>query len=252
MKHWIALSTFILLGLASCSDDKPEQDLIRPTITWLNTLPDSLNGGNALELELGLADDEALSQLKIEIHDNFDNHTHRKGGVLPFAWDSIINLQGLSQVVNLSIPVPADIAAGNYDVLVQAIDQAGNEAAPEVKSIYLTNAIDSELPQIQNVVWTPAEVAGEITLSGANASLKLDATLSDNLALDGAELTVTRESDEKLVYDYDEEAPSSNYQFSHQFNFDAAWGAGAYHVVLKLKDVKGNSAEIEAEVQYIP
>lgn len=252
MKYWIGYAFAAVLLLSACSDDKPEQDLVRPSITWLGILPDSQSGGTKLTLTYGVADNAGLSQLKLEIHDNFDGHAHQKGSVLPFSWDSIINLQGLTQQITIDVNLPADIAAGNYDILAQAIDMSGNEAAPLIKNIYLKNALDSELPKIENAVWNPVPVSGVIALSGDNVALTLQADVSDNLALDKVELKVIRESDEKMVYDFDEEAPSSAYQFTKQINFSAAWGSGSYHVVLKVKDGKGNVSEEEVEVDYTP
>ncbi len=254
MKHSLLFSVLGLLAFSSCSDktDTPEQDLVRPTITWVGTLPDSLSGGSNLSLELGLADNAGLSQLKLEIHDNFDNHTHQKGSVLPFSWDSIITLQGINQVVNLSIPIPADIAAGNYDVLVQAIDASGNEALPSVKSLFLKNGIDSEAPEINFPVWDPAPTGGVIILDDPDTDLYMQASISDNLGIDLIELKVIRESDEQVVHDYDEEPTSSSVQFSYAIIFDPAWGAGKYHVELKVKDIKGNTSILETEVEYTP
>ncbi len=134
----IKLSLLGLLALAvvvsACKkdDDKKEDpappDTTKPVIQVQTPANNStIAAGEVLRLSLVVTDNRELGELKIDLHDAFDGHTHGKtGGV--FAFEKIIRLEGQRQEITENIPIPADALAGPYHLIIRATDRAGNQA----------------------------------------------------------------------------------------------------------------------------
>lgn len=110
----------------------------------------ALSGGDTLALSLELTDNEGLSQLKVDIHGNFDCHGHaRLAGPDTEDWSvlDLIDLEGTARTLDLRLPAPANPTAGPYHFQFRLVDAAGNEAPePFVYSINLGNAADTVAP----------------------------------------------------------------------------------------------------------
>lgn len=78
---------------------------------------------------LHLEDDEALGQLKVDLHNNFDCHGH-DGKTQTTDWEviDIIELSGDHTHQTLRYIAPADITLGAYHLSVELLDKAGNQA----------------------------------------------------------------------------------------------------------------------------
>ncbi|HMQ07626.1 MAG TPA: DUF4625 domain-containing protein [Saprospiraceae bacterium] len=145
-------SFLLLIGINSCTPG--ELDLTAPTLIFLSMIPSPepglvcgvmedkvivITGGETLQFEVLLEDDQALSQYKIDIHNNFDCHGHGDGaspgisipntGGNTADWSllEINNISGKEVVVNKNLKVPDHVTAGLYHFQVQVIDEAGND-----------------------------------------------------------------------------------------------------------------------------
>ena len=65
-------------------------------------------------------DNEALSQYKVDIHNNFDCHGHARS-TQDWTVLEVLDIEGTEQRVSRSLSVPDDVTAGNYHFHVQVI-----------------------------------------------------------------------------------------------------------------------------------
>ena len=120
-----------------------------------------LTGGETLQAELLFSDNAALSQYKIDIHNNFDCHGHG-GAAVPSVpipdvasqttdW-SVLNLNDLSgnsEQVTLQLTPPANVTAGTYHFQIQVVDESGNDnPMANFYTIKAINPDDAEAPQL--------------------------------------------------------------------------------------------------------
>ncbi len=151
-----------------------------------------LLSGDTLQFQLEITDNEALSELKVDIHDNFDCHGH--GGSQTPAFDppnvdqqttdwfvlDIKELSGSEENLDLFLPVPENVTAGFYHFGLQVVDEAGNEAQEElIFELNVRNRMDT-IPPFLNI-FSPtqsplmAQKGGQIVFTGE---------ITDNRALD--------------------------------------------------------------------
>lgn len=175
MKHIIKLTILIPIILTT-SCNPADIDLTPPTIEEISYSPAPitddicgsedpnvflLKGGESLECMLLFKDNEALTQYKIDIHNNFDCHGHG-GGSAPNViapgvdnqttdWTvlDIQNISGVSEQAEIVLNVPENVTAGNYHFHIQVIDEAGNDSPfTNFYSLKITNPQDNIAPTI--------------------------------------------------------------------------------------------------------
>ncbi len=242
----IAFGLLLLVG--SCKKGDDQKDLERPLISLQSPGDDTIRGGESLLIRGIITDNEALSQVKIEIHDDFDGHSHgKKAGAPAFVWDTIMTLSGKETAIDFPLAVPEDIASGQYHFQMQALDASGNEAEFVVRGLYLKNAFDTISPEIANLTTTPAAQNGLITVK-SGATLTLMGALSDNMGLEAYELKIIRNSNQEIVYDFDEEISGSNYSLNKLLAIETQWGTGEFTLELIVKDEKGNREDVDLDL----
>lgn len=178
--------TFLLIGfsllfLASCGDD--EVDNTPPQIDFLQIIPGpgsmevcgepdlqaiSLMGGETLKIHARITDDIALSQVKTDIHPNFDCHGHRSISTDDWLVLELEDLKGTEVDLNLEIPVPEMVTAGFYHMQIRVVDQAGNTTpAADFWNLYVRNPHDTLAPTISitDAELTPTVISRAETLS---------------------------------------------------------------------------------------
>ncbi len=163
MKNYLPI-LFATLVLTACSDndpDDPSNDLDAPTFSaisrpstqgdpnvvkirgeYMEVLPEN---STELLLQGELSDNRALSEMRIDIHNSQDGHTHaRIEQRLPgFRVDEVVQLNGTSHTINQTIRYDdRDYLAGPYHVILHAVDDAGNstsfaDGSSIVRSVYL-------------------------------------------------------------------------------------------------------------------
>lgn len=197
---------FLLLAILiiGCEDD--DIDLTPPTMDVIKYEPEPvegeicgsmepvvfyLSGGEKLTFDVVFRDDVALSQYKVDIHNNFDCHGHGGGSapsvVVPNVenqtedWTllDVVDLSGMSEQVIRTLESPENVTAGNYHFQIQVIDESGNDN-PFVNffSIAMKNPLDDIPPQI-----SVEEPASNILSAKKGESLRFLGQVTDERSL---------------------------------------------------------------------
>jgi hypothetical protein len=135
----VAALAFILISV-SCEKDKG--DTQAPTIELKGPKNgDTLWVGTHIHFEAEFADNVELRSYKIDIHSNFNNHSHKstthdhndlKEWKFQQSWDFEAGLRN-AHIHHHSITIPEtvdghEVATGKYHFMVYCIDKAGNES----------------------------------------------------------------------------------------------------------------------------
>ncbi len=142
--QWVAMG-MIVLTTFSC---KPEevQDVERPVINsvMVNSVQQEtheLTAGNSFVVQVGLTDNEDLSQLKISVHSADDGHGHvdlpgYEGleNVGLWSYSRVFDLSGTASSPTSTIAIP-DTITGVWHLEIMALDKAGNESEEKVYNL---------------------------------------------------------------------------------------------------------------------
>lgn len=148
----VSLLATVTFMFSSCDNDD-SSDTIKPLIELHE--PEE---GQALEIgnehgvhfEMDLSDDVMLKSYKIEIHSNFDHHSH--GGnsrtvleTVDFSFNRSYDVSGqkTAHIHHHDIVIPANATAGDYHLMVYCTDAAGNESYI-ARNIKLSNEVEDE------------------------------------------------------------------------------------------------------------
>lgn len=147
----LALSA-IVMGFSAC--ENKAKDTTPPVIDEVTFLPadcDMYYLGDTLLVHFICSDDTELGNFNIEIHNNFDHHTHGTSGVdcdeeegeehhheeddhhdhetVEGAWvynkDFAIAQGRKLETIDIEIPIPADVLEGDYHFMLRLTDRAG-------------------------------------------------------------------------------------------------------------------------------
>lgn len=136
MKDYLKILVVLLTVtvFTACSDDDDALDTEKPSIM----LTEPENGeefeiGGELHFDIELADNQGLASYKIEIHNNFDGHTHsvvKQEEETPWSYDETVQISGnpLTHDAHEHIEIPEGIAEGEYHFGIIVVDAAGNQA----------------------------------------------------------------------------------------------------------------------------
>lgn len=139
------LLSVLSIALTACGsdDDDNTKDMTYPVISDVGITANPIdcqvyNRGSVIPFNYIFSDDTELGSYNIEIHNNFDHHTHStssadctkdedKKPVKPWIFNQDYQIPaGLHQYnANFDIPIPADIDPGDYHFMVRLIDRAG-------------------------------------------------------------------------------------------------------------------------------
>ena len=128
----IAATTFLFTSCDSDNDGDttpPVINLIAPAEEGILKIGDE----HGMHLEMELSDNEMLSSYKIEIHNDFDGHTHTKGlkaeETTPFSFQKSWDISGKKNATihHHESLIPENATPGNYHLMVYCTDAAGNE-----------------------------------------------------------------------------------------------------------------------------
>jgi hypothetical protein len=145
MSLMMALGCVATLGFSSCSssDDDAPKDMTQPVITEQGITANPIDcqvyqRGETIPFHYVFTDDTELGNFNIEIHNNFDHHTHstsstecaladKKAPVNPWVYnkDFTIPAAQRSYDARIDIEIPADIDPGDYHFMVRLTDKAG-------------------------------------------------------------------------------------------------------------------------------
>lgn len=131
-------------AFTSCSSSDDSVDTEKPVIV-LNAPEEGakLEAGKDVHFDMEVSDNEALGSYNVDIHNDFDGHTH---GIVAMAedhdhedenehrtpfqfnktWDNIYGKKN-DDVHHHEIIIPADAKRGKYHFVVKVLDKAGNQ-----------------------------------------------------------------------------------------------------------------------------
>lgn len=255
----IAMSALIF---TACEEDNEDQDTTAPVIqsATINEKDHDIMvmAGEELHIDAHLTDNEALGELKIDMHDIFDGHEHKSS---TFKWSEVmtIALSGKEQHLHEHTEVPEVTTAGPYHAIFRVIDEEGNEGEFVELDFMIGNAsqpvIEITSPDFSDEVHAPK-----------GSTLSLTGTVSDETDL--AEILVKLEeehehnhiheqrSGEGEIYEKDFDLTgSADLNWSFDGNVDIAIPADAETGHYKLKvtaiDNVGNMSIFEGEVHIM-
>ena len=134
----------LLCALTACgSDDDEQRDMQQPAISDQGITANPIDcqqyhRGEVIPFHYLMLDDQELGAYNIEIHNNFDHHTHstsatectieaQKQPVKPWVYNQDFAIPAGQQqyTARIDIPIPADIDPGDYHFMVRLTDRAG-------------------------------------------------------------------------------------------------------------------------------
>lgn len=127
------LSIVLSFVFTSCDKDDEKADTTRPVIELDEPEDgDELLIGTGIHFECDFSDDVMLGSYMIEIHSNFDGHSHKvssRAGEEPFFIKKSYDLSGLrnTHVHHHDVAIPENATPGNYHLVVYCTDAAGNQ-----------------------------------------------------------------------------------------------------------------------------
>ncbi|MGB0176073.1 MAG: DUF4625 domain-containing protein [Owenweeksia sp.] len=252
------LAAFSFLFI-TCNKDAEDQDTTAPKIMSV-TINDEdhdivVMAGSEIHINAHVTDNEALGELKVDIHDIFDGHSHGKTSA---KWAEVLTiaLSGKEQHVHEHTDVPQDATAGPYHAIFRLIDAEGNEGEFAEIDFMITNGSQ---PQI-NI--TDPDVSGEVD-APKGSTLSIFGTVSDDTDLAEVRISLEEEHDghehkstlQEVIYeeDFDLTGPADtnwDFQADGNVNIVIPSDAQAGHYVLRIiaVDNEGNMNIFEAEV----
>lgn len=142
-KIYLLLTLLCALCACSSSDDEETKDMTYPVIntTDIVAVPTDcqvFKRGDVIPFNFLFTDNMELGAYNIEIHNNFDHHTHgtssvecpmeaKKDPVKPWVYnqDFTIPAGQRTYTARHDIAIPADIDPGDYHFMVRLTDHAG-------------------------------------------------------------------------------------------------------------------------------
>ncbi|MBX3101062.1 MAG: DUF4625 domain-containing protein [Bacteroidetes bacterium] len=251
-------------GTGSNETEAPVIERISPTGTAL-----SVAAGDNLVFTVRARDNAGLSQLRVNIHNDFDGHTHKTSTTDTLAVNEIHDLHGKADTtLALTIPTAATHQPGTYHVLVYALDIHGNSAQFLQYDLTLTNSLFPStggltLNSSAPLHFDPCETQLTRNLSGT-VNAGAGKTLADihvvlRLHGGGAGHThKTAEDEIELLHIHDIQAAS--YTFSSSvltFDRSVLEDDHTYELLVEATDTEGRSmtlevSELEAHISPDP
>ncbi len=133
LKIYSILTIFLAFTFASCEKEEAA-DTTSPVIQLDEPEDgDELLIGVGVHFECDFSDDVMLGSYLIEIHNNFDGHSHSttvRAGEEPFFFKKSYDLSGYrnKHEHHHDIVIPENAAPGNYHLVVYCTDEAGNQS----------------------------------------------------------------------------------------------------------------------------
>lgn len=144
MSLMMALMTILTLSFNACgNDDEAQKDMQQPVISDQGIVANPIDcqqyhRGEIIPFHYVMTDNEELGNYNIEIHNNFDHHTHsttavkcpmdaKKEPEKPWVYnhDYAIPAGQRQYDAKVDIKIPADIDPGDYHFMIRLTDRAG-------------------------------------------------------------------------------------------------------------------------------
>ncbi|WP_028911188.1 DUF4625 domain-containing protein [Prevotella sp. MA2016] len=146
MKKSFSSIIILLCALSACSssDADDARDMNQPIISEEGIIANPVecqqyHPGDVIPVQYVFTDDVELGQYNIEIHNNFDHHTHSGSAVdceldmkkeagdkaWIFNQDFTIPAGQRTYTTHIDIPIPSDAETGDYHFMIRLTDRAG-------------------------------------------------------------------------------------------------------------------------------
>jgi hypothetical protein len=244
--------TFIGLCMVACSNDT-----LPPQVTISTPAEEvRLATGMPLNISVSYADNDILRQYKLDIHPNFDDHSHGKPAGLNPDWDTIIvgDLAGSTQSIQQNLVVPQNIRTGEYHLTAFALDVSGNEGR-FTRVFYIYDVQDTVKPTVS--FSAPVEntnFSGALLVEGQMSDLTSSGATG---AIGAIFVRLVRADSPTQVTTLGTFLESTNFNgafdpatgvFSRNFNVSNGISSGAYKLRVEVVDETGNQTFWERNV----
>jgi hypothetical protein len=135
MKHIIFYPVFLAICAIAWNGCKEDSDTVRPVINLIEPAEGDtlqIGGEHGVHFEVEFSDNEALASYKVNIHPNFDGHTHAmrsSAETVDFEFEKSWTISGRNAAVHHhEIKIPEEATPGDYHLMVYCTDVAGNES----------------------------------------------------------------------------------------------------------------------------
>ncbi|MFV0418932.1 MAG: DUF4625 domain-containing protein [Dysgonomonas sp.] len=143
MNKVIVLYSLICFCCLACSSDGDDKDMEKPKIDMSGSTTSPQNctifyRGESFSFKAVFTDNQELGSYNIEIHQNFDHHSHstdavecdlepKKTPIKPFVYNKGFSIPNGKTIfdANDEIEIPADVDTGDYHFMVRVTDKAG-------------------------------------------------------------------------------------------------------------------------------
>lgn len=250
---------FVITSLffAACSSDDEAIDNKPPTVSnvTLNELTEDIvvEAGSTVHFDAQFTDDVLLGEYKIDIHDNFDGHSHGRLASTIFTFSQIYPLIGKTETVHQDIDIPEDATPGLYHFSLQFIDSEGNEG--EIVTLTFEIADPSNQPVI-NI--TSPDFSSEIEVA-PGGSIVLIGYVEDPDGLEEVHIQLVRveedhshgKTTEEILFEEEilvEGATTWNFENIEAIEIPESVEADHYELKITAEDVLGNVKTVSADV----
>jgi len=256
----VVFATFISCKKESNPTVEPG-DTSPPTIVVATpTQEENFTGGNAIPFKATFSDNISLSEYRIEMHSDFDGHSHEKLTTVPFYFDTIVSITGKQHTGEFPIQIPLDVTAGKYHFMVTCIDAAGNEAEFVELDLQIQNSSDI-IPPILSLT-SPDTTLSVLTVNfetdSATFLLPILGTISDDQEIKGYSIVFTQHntSPEPIPPIYERtnlNLTGISYVLNETLILRKAdlFSNEHYELIITVVDHVGNRYEWETEVEIV-
>ncbi|MFW5700868.1 MAG: DUF4625 domain-containing protein [Cyclobacteriaceae bacterium] len=246
------------LIFSGCDDEEVDVTLPSVSNVTINDMSENIqvNPGSTMHFDAVFSDDVRLGQYKLDIHDNFDGHSHGGRTTNVDAWDTtfVEELIGKTQEVHQDIKVPGNAATGPYHFNLQYFDAQGNEGPLLTLDFEIVD--EAEQPVITFI--SPDTVNELEVAPGGSFDLVVDVADPDGLEEVHVYLVEEHEdhdhdhgrvtSEDPIWEEEFELDGAQEYQVNETIAIPATAEVGHYELKIKAKDLLGNVKVEEIEV----
>ena len=257
----LLVATGIALSISSCKPTGDEFDVEIPIITVLETAPTvtsaevcgatsdrvfEVAADGELSVIVRYSDDTQLSQLKFDIHSNFDCHGHGRLSNQN-VWQEIetMDIEGKEVLLEKVFTPPSNVRPGSYHFGLLCVDEQGNTAEPVYYDLQVFNEADTIPPTIildspnssDNYAKTdPLVISGSVIDETEMALGEIEVSVIDAA---GAEFNIVRNG---FGPDSATEAP-----FQFEFNIPSVFVSGNCTIIITATDGLNNETVLSRD-----
>lgn len=245
------MNKFLLLAFAAffliaCK----KSDLTPPTIASVSVNNEAVeiinfSPGDTFVVRTSIDDNLELGQFKIDIHHDFDGHSH-KNSTIRFAEIRIKDIEGTTFNLEEIFVVPIDAATGTYHGTIRALDKEGNTSEPR---LFYFNVVRDNQPTISMNLPETISAGAFLQANGIISSVG-DAELKTVFI----RIVSTKTGDELLDETFTLEANTTSWNPFEDGNVNVEIPANDDEKIIfriRVEDSNGNNTIFETEITIV-